>query len=112
MFKGKESFLEGKKAVVWVFDGRELYGHFKDHQQLLQFFQKFLCVARLDEAFAEQFLQALQVMAAIVFKDDHLLEAITVAQQELQIIDVRLRETVTDKVNLFGVFQVVIGLGP
>ena len=30
MFKGKESFLEGKKAVVWVFDGRELYGHFKD----------------------------------------------------------------------------------
>lgn len=29
MFKGKESFLEGKKAVVWVFDGRELYGHFK-----------------------------------------------------------------------------------
>jgi hypothetical protein len=30
MFKGKSSFLEGKKAVVWVFDGRELYGHFKD----------------------------------------------------------------------------------
>ncbi len=29
MFKGKGSFLEGKKAVVWVFDGRELYGHFK-----------------------------------------------------------------------------------
>ena len=29
MFKGKKSFLEGKKAVVWVFDGRELYGHFK-----------------------------------------------------------------------------------
>ena len=51
-------------------------------------------------------------MAAIVFKDDHLLEAVTVAQQELQIVDIRLRETVTDKVNLFGVFQVVIGLGP
>ncbi len=30
MFKGKGNFLEGKKAVVWVFDGRELYGHFKD----------------------------------------------------------------------------------
>lgn len=30
MFKGKSSFLEGKKAVVWVFDGRELYGHFKN----------------------------------------------------------------------------------
>ncbi|MBR6123385.1 hypothetical protein IKQ19_07300, partial [Candidatus Saccharibacteria bacterium] len=29
MFKGKSKFLEGKKAVVWVFDGRELYGHFK-----------------------------------------------------------------------------------
>ena len=29
MFKGKESFLKDKKAVVWVFDGRELYGHFK-----------------------------------------------------------------------------------
>ena len=30
MFKGKFKFLNGKKAVVWVFDGRELYGHFKD----------------------------------------------------------------------------------
>ena len=29
MFKGKSSFLEGKKAVIWVFDGRELYGEFK-----------------------------------------------------------------------------------
>ena len=29
MFKGKSSFLEGKKAVIWVFDGRELYGDFK-----------------------------------------------------------------------------------
>ena len=29
MFKGKSKFLEGKKAVVWVFDGRELYGKFK-----------------------------------------------------------------------------------
>ena len=29
MFKGKTKFLEDKKAVVWVFDGRELYGHFK-----------------------------------------------------------------------------------
>lgn len=27
LFKGKESFLQGKKAVVWVFDGRELYGN-------------------------------------------------------------------------------------
>ena len=24
-----KEILEGKKAVVWVFDGRELYGHFK-----------------------------------------------------------------------------------
>ena len=30
MFRGKSSFLEGKKAVVWVFDGREIYGHFRD----------------------------------------------------------------------------------
>ena len=29
MFKSKSSFLEGKKAVIWVFDGRELYGEFK-----------------------------------------------------------------------------------
>lgn len=27
LFKGKESFLQGKKAVVWIFDGRELYGN-------------------------------------------------------------------------------------
>ena len=30
MFRNKSSFLKNKKAVVWVFDGRELYGHFKD----------------------------------------------------------------------------------
>ena len=29
MFKGKSKFLKDKKAVVWVFDGRELYGEFK-----------------------------------------------------------------------------------
>ena len=27
-FKGKQSFLEGKKVLVWLFDGRELYGNF------------------------------------------------------------------------------------
>jgi len=26
LFKGKNAFLQGKKAIVWVFDGRELYG--------------------------------------------------------------------------------------
>lgn len=26
LFKGKDAFLQGKTAVVWVFDGRELYG--------------------------------------------------------------------------------------
>lgn len=30
LFKGKNRFLEGKKAVVWVFDGRELYGEFEE----------------------------------------------------------------------------------
>lgn len=30
LFKGKNRFLEGKKAVVWVFDGRELYGEFAE----------------------------------------------------------------------------------
>ena len=30
MFKGKSRFLKDKKAVVWVFDGRELYGNFRD----------------------------------------------------------------------------------
>ena len=30
MFKGKSKFLKDKKAVVWVFDGRELYGNFKN----------------------------------------------------------------------------------
>ena len=75
-------------------------------------FYKLFRIAGLNETFAEQLLQALQVIASIVFKDDHLLKAVAVAQQELQIVDVRPRETVTDKVNLFGVFQVVIGLGP
>ena len=28
LFKGRSKFLEGKKMVVWVFDGRELYGDF------------------------------------------------------------------------------------
>ena len=28
LFKGRSKFLEGKKMVVWVFDGRELYGNF------------------------------------------------------------------------------------
>jgi len=28
VFKGKERFLASKKVVVWVFDGRELYGDF------------------------------------------------------------------------------------
>ena len=28
LFKGRSEFLEGKKMVVWVFDGRELYGDF------------------------------------------------------------------------------------
>ncbi len=26
LFKGKNAFLQGKTAVIWVFDGRELYG--------------------------------------------------------------------------------------
>lgn len=30
MFKGKAKFLKDKKAVVWVFDAREIYGVFKD----------------------------------------------------------------------------------
>jgi len=30
MFKGKSKFLKDKKAVIWVFDGRELYGRFKN----------------------------------------------------------------------------------
>lgn len=29
IFKGRDNFLKGKKVVVWVFDGRELYGVFK-----------------------------------------------------------------------------------
>lgn len=29
LFKGRSDFLEGKKLVVWVFDGRELYGKFR-----------------------------------------------------------------------------------
>lgn len=29
LFKNREDFLHGKKAVVWVFDGRELYGKFQ-----------------------------------------------------------------------------------
>lgn len=29
LFKGRSKFLKGKKVVVWVFDGRELYGKFK-----------------------------------------------------------------------------------
>ena len=28
LFKDRSEFLEGKKMVVWVFDGRELYGDF------------------------------------------------------------------------------------
>jgi hypothetical protein len=28
MFKDRSEFLDGKKMVVWVFDGRELYGDF------------------------------------------------------------------------------------
>lgn len=28
LFEGRSEFLEGKKMVVWVFDGRELYGDF------------------------------------------------------------------------------------
>ena len=48
-------------------------------QSLFQFFQKFLCVAGLDEIFAEQFLQALQVIAAIACEHDHFLEAVAVA---------------------------------
>lgn len=28
IFKGKSRFLSGKKVVVWIFDGRELYGNF------------------------------------------------------------------------------------
>lgn len=30
LFKNRDSFLKGKKAVVWVFDGRELYGEFAE----------------------------------------------------------------------------------
>lgn len=30
LFKNRNRFLEGKKAVVWVFDGRELYGEFEE----------------------------------------------------------------------------------
>ncbi|MCK9181620.1 MAG: hypothetical protein M0P13_01900 [Fibrobacteraceae bacterium] len=31
-FKGKSNFLENRRAIVWVFDGREIYGHFRNPQ--------------------------------------------------------------------------------
>ena len=76
-----------------------------------KFREIFLRVAAFDQI-AEQFLQPFEHSAALMFEHDHLFEAVTVPEQEFQVVHVGFGEAVAQEVNLLGIFQVIIRLAP